>query len=300
MRSIYVPLLASMSLGCAASQTQVAHPLPQPMSTGDATAHRVRDEEQSRRITELEARLGLVEAEAREMRVLLQQREGARPDVIRIGAARAPQVDAEADTREAEPPDETESQRSRERRPLLRSMGEPPPVAARAPLALPMAPPGAPDRLPVAPLPSSAAAATQAVMQPFPPAPPIDSASVDERARQEYRAALTMVRNRDFDAALSALTEFLSKYPDQELTDRAMFWRAEAFYAKRDYERALAEFEALSVRFPRSEKVADAMLKIGMCHQRLGDEQRAQGFFRRVVEQFPASAAARAASKEGA
>jgi len=293
LRLIYVPVVAGLALGCAPTSQSASAAVVHPVA-GEVAALDARSETQARRITELEARLGMMEAETREMRAMLQQRDAARPDVVRIGANRNPhRVDAEA---AAPPPPvaevETAPTPSRERRPLLRSIREPASVAS-APVVMPVAPPGVPDRLPVAPLPSASAAVAP------PPVPALPSAN-PQRARDEYRAALTLVSNRDFDSALSALTEFISKYPDHEFTDRAMFWRAEAFYAKRDYERALAEFEALSARFPRTEKAADTIFKIGMCHQRLGDEQRAQVFFQRVVEQFPESAAARAASKEGA
>lgn len=300
MRLHYVPLLAGISIGCATT-TAAVPPVTPAAETSELGALRQRSEAQARRITELEARLGLLEAEAREMRVLVQERPTTRPDVIRIGAHRAaPSLDLPTETETAsEPVDAPMPVATRERRPLLRSVGEPQMQArdmqARGPIVLPIAPAGVPDRLPVVPLPT--AGSTSPVVT----APIAASAtSSPERIRDEYRAALTLVRNRDFDAAVSALTEFLSKYPDQEFTDRAMFWRAEAFYAKRDYERALAEFEALGARFPRSEKAADALLKIGLCHQRLGDEQRAQVMFQRLRDQFPESDAARAASKEGA
>jgi tol-pal system protein YbgF len=288
LRLIYAPLLAGISLGCATAAPAGGVPVVH-AENGDVVLLRSHSEAQARRITQLEARLGLLEGEAREVRALLQ--DSPRPDVIRIGAPR--DARAVADTPEPIAVAEAPVPRTTERRPLLRSIGEP--VIARAPIASPPAPSGVPERLPIAPLPSLDAASSSVAQ----PTAPVSTPSND-RAREEYRSALTLVRNRDFDAALSALTEFLSKYPNQEFTDRAMFWRAETFYAKRDYERALAEFESLNARFPRGEKVADALLKIGMCHQRLGDELRAQTFFRRVRDQFPESAAARAASKEGA
>jgi len=293
LRFSRLPLVAGLAFGCAASSTP---PVTTPVHTAGSAALdglEARSEAQARRIAELEARLGMLEGEAREMRVLLQQRESAHADVIRIGASRGSPQPLVPEVLPPEP--ELDVAATRERRPLLRSVGEPVQRVATAAPQLPVAPPGVPDRLPVVPLPSSASAASSLATS------HASEANVNpDRARDDYRAALTKVRDRDFDGALVALTEFLSKYPDQEFTDRAMFWRAEAFYAKRDYERALAEFEALSVRFPNSEKAADAILKIGMCHQRLGDAQRAQSFFRRVQESFPESAAARAASKEGA
>ena len=51
-------------------------------------------------------------------------------------------------------------------------------------------------------------------------------------------------------------------------------------------------------RFAGSEKAADALLKVGLCHQRLGDGASAEHYFKLLREQFPSSDAARIASVE--
>ena len=53
-------------------------------------------------------------------------------------------------------------------------------------------------------------------------------------------------------------------------------------------------------RFAPSDKAADSLLKLGMCHLRLGDQSSAQRYFKQVIEQYPTSDAARIASREGA
>ena len=72
MRAICVPLLLSISVGCAARQPEPTLPLSGPR-TSELTALQEKSDAQARRITELEARLGMLEAEAREMRALVDQ-----------------------------------------------------------------------------------------------------------------------------------------------------------------------------------------------------------------------------------
>jgi tol-pal system protein YbgF len=117
-------------------------------------------------------------------------------------------------------------------------------------------------------------------------------------AREQYRAALRDVRDRQWDAAFEALTGFLSAYGDDPLAANATYWRGEVQYAQRRYGAALQDFEAVLVRFAGSDKAADAMLKVALCHQRLGDGESAERYFRKLREQYPSSDAARIASRE--
>jgi tol-pal system protein YbgF len=83
------------------------------------------------------------------------------------------------------------------------------------------------------------------------------------------------------------------------LSAGATYWRGEVYYAQRRYREALQEFETVVSRYAQNGKAADSLLKLGMCHQRLGDQTSAQRYFRQVIEQYPTSDAARIASREG-
>ena len=76
---------------------------------------------------------------------------------------------------------------------------------------------------------------------------------------------------------------------------RALFWRGEVLFAQKRYEQALTGFQQALEREPRGEKAADALLKIGLCYQRLGQPERARATFERLKAQFPESDAARLA-----
>jgi tol-pal system protein YbgF len=289
--------------GCAGSQSSqptvatqastASHGTP---GTSDPGASRKIDEQQ-KRIAELESRLALLEAEARAKRG--SQAPVRSMDTIRIGSpatvqAREPKRERTADLsleeelrgEEAysEPGDEATSRR-REPTRTLRLYGKP---AAREgdAMALPMADVGA---LPVVPLPEDRAKVVAD-----------GSLSSSEGASlDDYRSGLRAMRERRFDDAIIGFDAFLMKHPRHALEEKAMYWRAEARYAKREYEPARAEFDALLSRFPGSDKVADVLLKLGLCMQHLGDAKAAEGYFRRVRESYPSSQAAVIATREG-
>lgn len=233
-------------------------------------------EEQSRHVAELEARLSLLETEAREAR----ERTGAsssndavtsaKPsETVRISARHREEARAEADAGPV---------------PVVRLHEDAPEFTE--PLALPAPPPGMNAKLPVVPLPEDRAKAITGAAASSP--------------RDQYRNALRLVRERRWDEAERELDAFLQRFPSDDLSAGATYWRGEVYYAQRRYREALQEFQAVISRFAPSDKAADSLLKLGMCHLRLGDQSSAQRYFKQVIEKYPTSDAARIASREGA
>jgi tol-pal system protein YbgF len=119
------------------------------------------------------------------------------------------------------------------------------------------------------------------------------ASTLDPEAKRAYDAAIGLVNARQFDKALDALAAFLVKWPDHPYGDNAMYWRGECYFAKGDYVRAAEQFEGTITRYPAGDKVPDALLKLGMCNQKLGNPAKAKAWFDRLHEQFPQSEAAR-------
>ena len=68
------------------------------------------------------------------------------------------------------------------------------------------------------------------------------------------------------------------------------FWLGETLLELNQLDEAILSFQQV-VQHPKSStRVPDALYKIGLCHRRLGREERAQELFRRVVEDHAASA----------
>jgi tol-pal system protein YbgF len=165
-------------------------------------------------------------------------------------------------------------------------------LADAEPYAVPSAPIGMSARIPVVPLPEERGAKTGEPLASL----PADDATLRER----YRTALRALQERNYDEARSGLTALLDLKPEHALAEGASYWLGEVYYAERRYGEALRQFESLLALHAKSGKRADAMLKAGLCLRRLGDDARAQRYFKQVREQFPSSEAARMASREGA
>lgn len=124
--------------------------------------------------------------------------------------------------------------------------------------------------------------------------------ALDPQAKPAYDAAMSLVNAKKYDAALDALAAFLVKWPDHPYADHAMYWRGECYFARGDYARAADQFEGVVARFPAGAKVPDALLKLGISQQKLGNTPKAKECFDRLARDFPQSEAARRLAAMGA
>ena len=101
---------------------------------------------------------------------------------------------------------------------------------------------------------------------------------------------------KEVDAAFLVFSELVAMHPDHPLRERAQFLVAEILYAQDDCRGALAELEALLAMAPQGSNTPDALLKVGICQRRLGNESRARQAWERVIQEHPESAPARQAA----
>jgi tol-pal system protein YbgF len=123
-------------------------------------------------------------------------------------------------------------------------------------------------------------------------------AALDENARRAYDAALSLVNAKRYGEALDAFAGFLVRWPDHPNADNAMYWRGECYFAQGEYVRAADQFAGVIARFPMGNKVPDALLKLGMSRQKLGDPQAARQSYDRLRRDYPRSEAARRIPEE--
>jgi tol-pal system protein YbgF len=134
-----------------------------------------------------------------------------------------------------------------------------------------------------------------------PPAPVVGQATAvaatperpaPEAPDQVYAAALAMLRSGEHGQAILEFLAFIDRYPTHSLVPNARYWIGEAYYAQRDYRQALTEFQRLADQSAPGPKSPDALLKVGLCFERLSDPRRAQLAWQRVVREYPNSEAA--------
>jgi tol-pal system protein YbgF len=121
---------------------------------------------------------------------------------------------------------------------------------------------------------------------------PGPSSALDPQAKRDYEAALSLVHGRQYDRALEALAAFLVKYPDHPYADNALFWRGECYFARGDWLHAAEQYEGVFTRFPAGNKAPDALLKLGMAQQKLGNPVKAREYYDRLAQSYPQSDAA--------
>jgi len=103
----------------------------------------------------------------------------------------------------------------------------------------------------------------------------------------DYRKALAMVRDGQFEEAAESFNIFLNTYPDSSYADNANYWIGETYYVIRDFEPALEIFTDLVENFPDSPKVPDTRLKIGYIYYEQHDWPAAHEELSSIVSTYP-------------
>jgi tol-pal system protein YbgF len=150
------------------------------------------------------------------------------------------------------------------------------------------------ERLPVVPLPDAGVPprpAQPGVAKAAPPAPAAKATPV-----ALYQRSLDALRRKEHADAISGFRDLIKSHPRHALVENAQYWTGEAYYDQKDYTTALAEFRKLVREHAGGNKAADALLKAGYCHQKLGDHKSARNLLGQVVELYPKSAAAKLAA----
>ena len=102
-----------------------------------------------------------------------------------------------------------------------------------------------------------------------------------------YDTALELIRNRQYDLAISQLEAVISQYPDGEYAPNAYYWLGEVHAAKPepDYDSARKALAQVITFFPDHRKVPDAAFKLGKVYNLMGDCTRATDILNQVIEQ---------------
>lgn len=117
----------------------------------------------------------------------------------------------------------------------------------------------------------------------------LESSPGAEPAREpaeDYQRYLQALQSGNHEFAIAGFRNFIGEFSEHPLADNSQYWLAEAYYDRDEFERALEEFRAVVANFPGGSKVPDALLKIGFCHVRLGDEDAARRALERVLDRY--------------
>jgi tol-pal system protein YbgF len=115
--------------------------------------------------------------------------------------------------------------------------------------------------------------------------------------RDNYQAALELLKAERYQPAAAAFQQFLVAFPNSERADNAQYWLAETHYVTTQFQTALKEFELVINKYADSRKVPDALLKMGYCYYELKRWDDARASLTRVQTEYPETTAARLAGQ---
>lgn len=107
----------------------------------------------------------------------------------------------------------------------------------------------------------------------------------------EYENALAVYRAGEYVDAQARFEAFARAHPKHDYADNALYWKGEAAYDQQHYGDALAAFTEVVERYGGGNKAPDALLKIGLCYQKLGDQDNAKDVLSQLIVAYPGARA---------
>ena len=113
----------------------------------------------------------------------------------------------------------------------------------------------------------------------------------DPAEKQEFDAALAVLRKGEFAPAQILFSNFLKRYPQSGYKAPALFWLGNAQYALRNYKDAITNFRLLVATDPEHVRVPEAVLAIANCQVELKDVRAARKTLEDLIKAYPQSEA---------
>lgn len=107
-----------------------------------------------------------------------------------------------------------------------------------------------------------------------------------------YQSIQEKIRARSYSSAINDLYQFISDYPEGDLTVNAYYWLGEVYLAESELDQARQAFTIVTARFPEHRKAADGLYKLGIVQDRLNEKAEARATMKSVLERYPQSDAA--------
>jgi tol-pal system protein YbgF len=115
--------------------------------------------------------------------------------------------------------------------------------------------------------------------------------------KELYETIQILIRNRQYEMAITQLEALIVRFPDGEYTANTYYWLGQVQAAKTnpDFEKARQALAQVISFFPEHSKVPDAAYALGKVYHKLGDCERATDLLQQVINQYPKKSAAKLA-----
>lgn len=116
--------------------------------------------------------------------------------------------------------------------------------------------------------------------------------------KDEYTEAKELYDKGLYEASRKAFADFITRYPDNELTGNSQFWLAENYFKEGNYKKSILEYQKFIDNFKEHPKVPSAYLKEGLAYYNLGDQFAGKLILEKLIKLFPKTEQANIAKKK--
>jgi len=113
------------------------------------------------------------------------------------------------------------------------------------------------------------------------------TAPVTGAARADYRAAIGLIRKRQYAEAGNAFEQIIRRYPNDPLAGKAQYWLGQTYFSRGQYEEAANAYLDGYRNYPDGSTAPDSLLKLGMTLERLGQPDEACLTYQEVERKYP-------------
>ncbi|MEN3013030.1 MAG: tetratricopeptide repeat protein [Endomicrobiia bacterium] len=92
-----------------------------------------------------------------------------------------------------------------------------------------------------------------------------------------------------YDLAIRGFKDYLSRYPESELANKAYFYLADCYYVKRQYQDCIKIIDEYLKKYQKDDYLTTMLYKKGVCLQHLGNKKQAQEIFDLITSEYPNS-----------
>ena len=112
-----------------------------------------------------------------------------------------------------------------------------------------------------------------------------------------YRKALELFDASRYAEAIEAFRDLIISYPEGNYSADAYFWSGELYLAQDLLEDARENYLVVTKEFINHNRVSDSLYKLGLIERALLDEETANSYFSKLIEEYPDTGAAELAKK---
>ncbi len=115
-------------------------------------------------------------------------------------------------------------------------------------------------------------------------------------SKKEYQQAYDLLEKNELDKAAFAFSKFAATYPNDMLLPNSFYWLGQIQYLKKDYASARVSF-LNTAKYKNTQKRPDALYKLGLTSEALGDLDKAKRFYTLLIKNYPDSSSTLLAKK---